>query len=212
MNKNQNNLILLEDLGMLFSNEASKKKKRFGLYKCFCGNEFKVRIESVKANHTKSCGCLHKERAIQSNLLRGGNLIGVRFGKLTVIKEIGFKVDLMSQKRKRVYLCLCDCGNYCFVQHQYLNYGDTSSCGCLNSKGEMQVEKFLQERGINYKKQFQFENLKDKNYLKFDFAVFNKQNKLIKLIEIDGLQHYDENNRFFCIFLLTNCDSLAFAC
>ena len=58
MNKNQNNLILIEDLGMLFSTETSKKKKRFGLYKCFCGNEFKTRIESVKANHTKSCGCL----------------------------------------------------------------------------------------------------------------------------------------------------------
>ena len=31
--------ILLEDLGMMFATESSKKKVRFGLYKCgFCGD------------------------------------------------------------------------------------------------------------------------------------------------------------------------------
>ena len=50
--------ILLEDLGMLYVNENSKSKVRFGLYKCgFCGEEFRTQIYNVKNGNTKSCGC-----------------------------------------------------------------------------------------------------------------------------------------------------------
>lgn len=50
--------ILLEDLGMKFSTENSKKKRRFGLFKCFCGNEFVAIIANIKNGNTRSCGCL----------------------------------------------------------------------------------------------------------------------------------------------------------
>lgn len=50
--------ILLEDLGMRFPNENSKRKSRYGLFKCFCGNEFKAQTQDVKSGDTKSCGCL----------------------------------------------------------------------------------------------------------------------------------------------------------
>ena len=35
-------------------------------------------------------------------------------------------------------------------------------------------------------KEYSFEDLKDKKKLRFDFAIFDKNNKLIKLIEFDG--------------------------
>ena len=50
--------ILLEDLGMKFPTENSKQKARYGLFKCFCGNEFEVIVYTVRNGHTKSCGCL----------------------------------------------------------------------------------------------------------------------------------------------------------
>ena len=50
-------LILLEDLGMQYATETSKEKKRYGLYECFCGKEFKTIISDVKSGGTKSCGC-----------------------------------------------------------------------------------------------------------------------------------------------------------
>lgn len=60
MENNQNkNLVLIEDLGMLYPNLTSKRKKRYGLYKCFCGNEFRTRVENVKNRNTKSCGCIN---------------------------------------------------------------------------------------------------------------------------------------------------------
>lgn len=57
MQNNQKELILLEDLGMHYPNETSNKKYRYGLYKCYCGNEFKADSKSVKRKRIKSCGC-----------------------------------------------------------------------------------------------------------------------------------------------------------
>ena len=50
--------ILLEDLGSRFPTENSKQKARYGLFKCFCGNEFEARIAHIKSGNTSSCGCL----------------------------------------------------------------------------------------------------------------------------------------------------------
>ena len=54
-----NELILLEDLGMIYPKENSKQKRRYGIYKCFCGSEFKAQIANVKNRNTKSCGCIN---------------------------------------------------------------------------------------------------------------------------------------------------------
>lgn len=62
---------LLEDLGRLFPTEKSKQKKRYGLYLCECGNEFKAASYKVKIGHTKSCGCLQKEVASKTHRKHG---------------------------------------------------------------------------------------------------------------------------------------------
>jgi hypothetical protein len=50
---------LLEDLGMFYPKEGSKRKVRYGLYKCgYCGKEFRARMYCIKSGHTRSCGCL----------------------------------------------------------------------------------------------------------------------------------------------------------
>ena len=64
--------ILLEDLGMMYPTESSKRKRRFGIYKCgFCGNEFKTGIQDVKSGQTKSCGCYNIKRLRESNTKHG---------------------------------------------------------------------------------------------------------------------------------------------
>ena len=58
LQNNQNkNLVLIEDLGTMFATETSNRKRRYGLYRCYCGVEFKVMISSIKSGNTKSCGC-----------------------------------------------------------------------------------------------------------------------------------------------------------
>ena len=59
--------VLIEDLGCLYPTAMSKKKYRYGLYLCQCGNKFKTSFYNIKNGHTKSCGCHKKQVAgIQS--------------------------------------------------------------------------------------------------------------------------------------------------
>lgn len=176
--------------------ENDKDNRAQWLCKCKCGNEVIVRGKSLRNGNTKSCGCYQKERAAQSNMDRVGNLVGQRFGKLQVISEAGF-ITHTNGKRSRIYNCLCDCGNYCQIQHQYLAFGDTTSCGCIRSRGEFQIEQLLKEHNINFQREYSFENLKDKLSLRFDFAIFNDKNELLGLIEYQGEQHYCKSNGFY---------------
>ena len=69
--------ILIEDLGLMYATESSKRKYRFGIYKCgYCGNEFRTNIYKVKNGNTKSCGCYQKRRTSESQKTHG--LIGTR--------------------------------------------------------------------------------------------------------------------------------------
>ncbi len=61
LQNNQKELILLKDLGYLKPKETSNYKKRFAIYKCFCGKEFKTQTRSVDSGLTTSCGCYNKQ-------------------------------------------------------------------------------------------------------------------------------------------------------
>lgn len=67
LNNQEKELIMLKDLGMQYATHKSIRKHRFGLYKCFCGNEFNAIISSIKTRNTKSCGC---EKGNRSHGLR----------------------------------------------------------------------------------------------------------------------------------------------
>lgn len=166
------------------------------LCQCKCGNQIVVRGKSLRSGNTKSCGCYQKERAAQSNMDRVENIIGKRFGKLVVLEEVGF-ITHPNGKRSRIYNCQCDCGNICQVQHQYLTFGDTTSCGCIRSKGEFMTAQLLKEKGIIFKQEYTFKDLKDTDCLRFDFALFDKAEKLLGVIEFQGEQHFNKSNSFY---------------
>lgn len=56
------------------------------------------------------------------------DLVGQKFGRLTVIEYVGF-----INKRGR-WKCLCECGNITIARTDALKRGDKKSCGCLNSE------------------------------------------------------------------------------
>lgn len=72
------NLILLDDLGMIYPTEKSKFKYRYGFYKCYCGKEFRSRVSRIKTGYTKSCGC-HRTKSITTHGLKNHRLYGVWF-------------------------------------------------------------------------------------------------------------------------------------
>lgn len=90
------------------------------IFKCpFCGKEFEAKIANIVNGHTTSCGCL-----------RSPNLVGQKFGRLLVIKDLG--TDNSNHIRK--YECLCDCGNKTIVAARHLLSGATKSCGCYQKE------------------------------------------------------------------------------
>lgn len=53
---------LIKDLGRLYANDNSAMKRRYGLYECECGNEFRAIRYAIESGRTKSCGCYHKKK------------------------------------------------------------------------------------------------------------------------------------------------------
>lgn len=153
--------------------------------KCKCGNETIVYGKSLRSGQTKSCGCLHKETTIKRNMERGGgDLTGMRFGKLVVI---GFDhwLDRENGHKDRMWKCQCDCGNVCIVNHRYLRFGDTSSCGCSRSKGNATIGRWLNSHNIYYKDEYTINGFVTDTgtHYRFDFAILNEDGSLKFLIE-----------------------------
>lgn len=143
---------------------------------CECGNLVEIRTDYLTSGHTTSCGC---EKAL---FFQKKNLTGQRFGKLVVIADVG------TEEKK----CQCDCGNISIVKTYNLINGNTQSCGCLKSKGELKINQILTENLISYKTQYSFDDCRfpDTNRLAyFDYAIFHND-KLYCLIEYDGSQHF----------------------
>ena len=179
-------------LKVLYLDENYSNKKRdnvrYWKCKCECGKEISVRASSLKNGNTKSCGCLKKELTRNRNII---NMIGEKCGSLTVIKE-GKRPKNVNNTRA-YWWCKCDCGNpnLILVEGQLLRNGHKTSCGCVVSQYEKQIQNILNEYKIEYSQQYSFPDLiSDNNYvLRFDFAIFNK-GKLKYLLEFQGQQHY----------------------
>lgn len=166
---------------------------------CKCGNEIRVKTAELNNGHVKSCGCLQKELAsanMKNTIQKLGadarfiDLTGQKFGKLTVIKR-----DSEKQSAQIFWICQCECGNVKSINGSSLKSNATQSCGCIgNSLGENKIKDLLLSNNINFIQEVKFPNLKDKSYLRFDFAILDENNQIIKLIEYDGRQHFDTNS------------------
>lgn len=64
---------------------------------------------------------------------------------------------------------------------------------CNGSGGEIEIQNYLNKNQFKYKRECSFDDLAHKNKLRFDFAIFSK-NELLCLIEFDGIQHFKPKN------------------
>lgn len=177
----------------------SKNKKRWWRCKCDCGNEKITDTGSLRSGNTKSCGCMKHIGLIRYNQEQSDATViplGTRFGKLTVIEDVGFKTQVEGHKR-RTYKCRCDCGKIIELSGNRLKTGNTKSCGnCLSSIGELNIIKILDENNIIYDHDTylaEFVQEHDGHKYRFDFIVYDNKNKdhIVRIIEFDGRQHID---------------------
>lgn len=154
--------------------------------KCDCGKITTINGKSIREGRTRSCGCLSSEQAKNLNFV---DITGQIFGKLKVVQYLND-----SQ-----WKCICKCGNETIVSTTHLKSGHTSSCGCLRSKSELIIKKWLKENNICFKQEYTIQTLRNKNgnLVRFDFAIFDNNNNLKYFLEYNGKQHYDINDPWY---------------
>ena len=165
--------------------EKPKNLKSPGAYwlcKCVCGKEKIITGHSLLQGKSKSCGSCRIDIV--------DDLTGQVFDQLTVLNR---DFSRPSNNDGAFWRCRCSCGNEITVLGKNLKHQTRHSCGCIASFGEMTIKKILQENNINFQSQYTFDDLHGLKggLLRFDFAILNENNKIIRLIEYQGQQHYN---------------------
>lgn len=159
---------------------VEKTDRRSGgkiVYKCICDCEKKTEVFTTRTdlqnNHTTSCGCSKRKYSI-------GDIINNR----EIIEYVGSKYN----DGHYYYKCKC---LLCGTEYETLGQSleKSISCGCQKSIGEYNIIQLLQQNDIPFIKEYKFPN----SLLRFDFAILNNLNEIIRLIEFDGEQHYEQN-------------------
>lgn len=154
--------------------------------KCDCGNELDVDTRNLNSGHSKSCGCLNKDINSKKNTI-----------DMSTFENEGIKVlerDGSTSNGIAKWKCLCKyCGRIFSTEGNHLREGVVNSCGCIHSSNEQKITQLLIKNNIPFVAQYTFSDLTGKDNihpLRFDFAIFNKDNTLSHLIEYNGEQHY----------------------
>ena len=166
-----------------FSNDINSRHRTKWLCSCTCGKTTIVDLSHLRSGRTLSCGCYSAEK---NSKLYLEDLIGKTFGKLTVIKRWHDYISCSGTHYVQ-WLCKCDCGNTKIILSTNLKQGYTLSCGCLNSKGECLVNKYLCEKHIDFKTQKTYNDLLGINNGKLSYDFYLPEYNL--LVEIQGQQH-----------------------
>ena len=180
--KRYGHLVVLRDTG--------ERKFRSIVWECQCdcGNLHKVSTNHLTAG-TQSCG---KETCQYSR--RYKDLTNQKFGMLTALYP-----TIMKDGSHMYWMCKCDCGNSELkeVSSSHLTRGNVQSCGCIKTSiGERNIEAILIQNNLCYQTQVAFKDLVNIKPLRFDFGLYNQKGEIIRLIEFDGIQHFEEQDYF----------------
>lgn len=172
-----------QKFGRLIALEKAPNKNNRTRWKCQCecGKEIIVDTADLRRGHTISCGCFQKEQTSKSSLK---DLTGKYFGFLEVLER---DMNFYGKQTPSHWICLCHkCNEIKSISSTSLNNG-AISCGCQKSKGEFKIMELLKENSISFISEYKFLDYKNR---RFDFAILDENNKVIRLIEFDGIQHY----------------------
>ena len=173
--------------------ESQAKRVRKGaLCQCECGTKRYIEYRSLYDGRTHSCGCNGWQTARDIHYQSGIIPVGTKFGSLTVLEDAGMI------NKKHCSKCICECGTIKTYPNTHLKLGHTTSCGCIKSHGEKKIRETLSKNNVNFTTEYVIpELLSEKGgYLRFDFAIF-QDNRLYKLIEFNGPQHYGPQSGYY---------------
>lgn len=127
--------------------ERNKKEGKqaivYWMCQCKCGNIKSFASQSLRKGISHSCGCNNLTKSSKGFYesikdFKGENLIGKKFGNLTVLdfdlektnESIKKSMEGLTKRFKTYWKCICDCGNKYSAPTDLLRKGVTTSCGC----------------------------------------------------------------------------------
>lgn len=122
--------------------------------------------------------------------------VGQVYGLFEVL-EIKPSTEFGEHQSRGIVKCrLCGKTRECLFHH-LTNKNVACECFGNQSTGERLVSEWLKEHNIKYKFQLIYDDLKDVNVLRYDFGIYGDNNKIIKIVEFDGEQHFQEPGSFY---------------
>ena len=116
------------------------------------------------------------------------DLSGKVVNNIEIIEKVG-----KNYRNSAMWKCFCRlCGEYFVTSAAVLLHANPFSCGCVSSRGEQIIAKFLKDNNIYFVRQKTFPTCKNKNRLRFDFWLPEYGTR----VEYDGIQHYKKSNEW----------------
>ena len=147
-------------------------------------------FEQTPANHLfRKSGCpkcIGKNSTIEEFIQKANKIYGDKYDYSLV--------DYKNKQIKVKIICPIH-GIFETAPHNFLSNHGCPKCGLENktkSIGEQKIKNFLKDKKIIFEEQKEFENLKDKKMLSYDFYIPSKK----ILIEYNGKQHYEFHKLF----------------
>lgn len=141
-------------------------------------------------SHNKSVKKLHYYKDLKDK----------KYGKLLVEEYL-----YTNKRRKAVWKCKCDCGNYIEVSSDKLTTGNTKSCGCLHKETSSNNIKKAIKKNIKYKSKA--EEIIIKTFKRMEKRCYDFNCQAYKNYGGRGIKVCDEwlnNNNLFYIWSINN--------
>lgn len=106
------------------------------------------------------------------------NLVGRRFGRLTVLKE-----SHADKHRHYHWLCVCDCGTEKTINGEVLKRGESTSCGCIGRERMRELGKKCKHGHASTRLYKIYKGIKNRCYNQRDLSYKNYGAKQILMCD-----------------------------
>lgn len=172
--------------------------KFISIFKCKkCGYLRKTSASTV-ISHRECPNCTKRRKLTQEEFIERVDKIHGK-GNYTVLSE--YK-NLKEKVKIRHNLCgnVFETNGLNFIPFSKKKIPSECPYCKSFSKGEKRIREYLKKNSINFKEQYRFSECRFKNTLPFDFAIFDKNNNLLFLLEYDGIHHFKARKNSQAIF------------
>ena len=166
-------------------------------FRCNCGKEFERTFDNFKRKKTTLCQSCSNIRQMSTNAKTKISKKSLKplSDVIILVENSGLKyIDRYVRNKTRSTMLIVECPIHGILEVYYSNLRQRKSCpecnsnNLQNSKITIEVERWLNDSGEHFIREYKFQDCRDKRELPFDFYL----PKLNTCIEVDGRQHFEK--------------------